>query len=332
MNIKQWITETLASGKRQAIPIMTNPGIEMCGRNVQEAVTDGTVHAEAILTLNEKYPADAVTAIMDLTVEAEAFGAPIVFSEEEVPTVSDPIVSDLASVEALQIPSLDTARVPEYLKANRIVAEAVTDKPVLAGCIGPFSLAGRLFGLSELMMAMYVEPETVKLLLKKCSTFLDSYIKAIKATGADGVIIAEPAAGLISNEDCTAYSTDYLKPIIADVQDENFMIVLHNCGNKGHCTEAMVASGAWGLHFGNAIDMAAAIKDCPADTLVMGNLDPVGLFKQADTETIGKATRELLEQTAGNQNFILSSGCDVPPLIPEENIRAFYDEVKAFNS
>lgn len=77
-DLKQWTESILMGNKLKVIPIMTYPGIELCGRTIKEAVTSGEIHAEAIWRLNEKYPADAITAIMDLTVEAEAFGAHIV--------------------------------------------------------------------------------------------------------------------------------------------------------------------------------------------------------------------------------------------------------------
>lgn len=332
IQINQWVEEALKGEKRLVIPIMTHPGIELCGKTVKEAVTDGAVHAEAIIKLNETYPADASTVIMDLTVEAEAFGAKIVFPEDEVPSVTERLVSNRAEVEALQIPSLDTARIPEYLKANRLSAVAIQDKPVLGGCIGPFSLAGRLFDLSEMMMALYMEPETMTLLLEKCTTFLTAYCRAIKETGVNGVIMAEPAAGLVSNDDCNKFSTDYVRRIVEELQDENFIIILHNCGNGGHATDAMVRSKAKGLHFGNKIDMVKALEDSPADVLVMGNLDPVGLFKQSTREEVYQTTKELLDKTKGYKNFIISSGCDVPPHIPVENITAFYQAVQEVNA
>lgn len=331
MEIQKWLQETIQQKERRAVPIMTHPGIELCGKTVREAVTNGSVHAEAICKLNELYPADASTVIMDLTVEAEAFGAKIVFPDDEVPSVTEPLVSDKESIDALEIPSLDAARIPEYLKANRLTAQRITDKPVFAGCIGPFSLAGRLFGLSELMIALYVEPENIQILLDKCTRFLIQYVQAIKETGVDGVVIAEPAAGLISNDDSTSYSSAYVRQIVEAVQDETFVIILHNCGNGGHCTEAMVHSGARGLHFGNKINMAEALKDCPEELLVMGNLDPVGLFKQSSAAAVYTATMDLLQQTSEWKNFVLSSGCDVPPHIPQENIRAFYQALEAFN-
>lgn len=329
-SIEQWKNTILSGDLRPVIPIMTHPGIELCGKIVREAVTKGEVHAEAICKLNATYPASASTAIMDLTVEAEAFGAKIVFPEDEVPSVVEPIVSDMESVEALQIPSLEAGRVQEYLKADRLVAQSIQDKPVFAGCIGPFSLAGRLMGMTEIMIALFTEPEAVEMLLEKCTAFLRAYCHAIKETGVDGVIMAEPAAGLISNEDCTKYSSEYVRPLIEELQDDTFLFVMHNCGNGGHCTEAMVASGAGALHFGNRIDMLEALEHTPSHLLAMGNLDPVGILKQAAPEIVYNETLQLLEKTATYKNYVLSTGCDVPPHIPEENIKAFYQAMEDF--
>lgn len=332
IQMNKWIEDTLKGERRFVIPIMTHPGIELCGKTVKEAVTNGRIHADAIIKLNEKYPADGATVIMDLTVEAEAFGSEIIFPENEVPSVSGRLVDGYTSIEALKIPTLDAARLPEYLKANRLSAESISDKPVFGGCIGPFSLAGRLYDLSEMMMALYMEPETIAMLLEKCTTFLTNYCRAIKETGVNGVIIAEPAAGLVSNEDCMKFSTFYVRKIVEVLQDDDFVFILHNCGNGGHATEAMVKSGARGLHFGNKADMVKALDNVPEDILVMGNLDPVGLLKLATSGEVYRVTTDLLEQTTARNNFILSSGCDVPPEIPFSNIEAFYKAVADYNS
>lgn len=322
----------LQNKKRLAIPIMTHPGIELVGKTVLDAVTDGSVHADAIVSLAENTPSDAATVIMDLTVEAEAFGAKLQYASNEVPSVSERLLHNMSEVENIPIPELSAARIPEYLKANRIAAERIKDRPVYAGCIGPYSLAGRLYDMSEMMMAIYVEPDLAKMLLAKCSVFIMKYIQALKETGVDGVIMAEPAAGLLSNEDATTFSTNYIKPIVEAVQDDNFLFVLHNCGNTGHCTQSMIDSGAKGLHFGNQCNMVEALRQVPGDRIVMGNLDPVGIFKSATPEQVYDATTKLLEETAKFDNFVISTGCDVPPGVSKENIDAFYRAISNFNN
>lgn len=330
-NMKDWMQSVLDNKDTIAVPIMTHSGIEMIGKKVVDAVTDGRVHYEAVKVLSEKYPSAASTVIMDLTVEAEAFGSIVDFPENEVPNVIGRLVIDRESIEQLQIPDLTQGRIPQYLLANKLAAENI-DKPVFSGCIGPFSLAGRLFDMSEIMMEIYINPDVTHLLLQKCTELILSYCQALKEQGTQGVVIAEPAAGLLSNDACRDFSSVYVKRIVEAVQDEQFLVVLHNCGNTGHCTEAMVYTGAAGYHFGNKIDMKEALDACPPDVLVMGNLDPVSIFKMASEEEVYIATLDLLDRIGSYKNFILSSGCDTPPHVPFGNIEAFYNALQNYNS
>ncbi len=330
-NMKDWAEGIIAQKEVVAIPIMTHPGIELIGKMVRDAVTDGMVQYEAIKVLADKYPMAASTAIMDLTVEAEAFGAEVVFPENEVPSVTGRLLVDEAAIARLEVPALNKGRISQYLKANMMAAKNITDRPVFAGCIGPYSLAGRLYDMSEIMMLIYINSEAAAQLLRKCSDFILRYCMALKATGVAGVIMAEPAAGLLSNDDCLAYSSNYIKEIVDKVQDDQFMVVLHNCGNTGNCTQAMVATDAAAYHFGNKIDMVEALKDVPADKLAMGNLDPVSLFKAATVGEMRQATDDLLQATREYPNFVLSSGCDTPPHTPFANIDVFFETLHQFN-
>jgi uroporphyrinogen decarboxylase len=326
-NMQDWKQQLMSRSDKPAMPIMTHPGIELIGKRVIDAVTDGQIHYEAIRAVAENYPVAASTMIMDLTVEAEAFGCPITFQDHEVPSVSGRLVSNYGSVAKLAVPSLQQGRVPQYLKAARLAAEGITDRPVFGGCIGPFSLAGRLFDMTEIMTEIFLVPETIEALLKKCTAFLASYVKEMKNIGLNGVIMAEPAAGLLDESLCDRFSSAFVKQIVEKVQDDDFLFILHNCGNHGHVTRSMIRTGAMGLHFGNSMDMKRALKEVPGNILVFGNIDPVSMFKMAKPFDLGRITSDLLETAADYPNFVLSTGCDTPPGVPAENIRSFFKAV-----
>ena len=326
-----WARDIMKSNKRFSMPIMTHPGIEGIGENVYNAVTNPNVHYAAVKYLAEKFDSIASTVIMDLTVEAEAFGMHISFSQDEVPNIIGRLVFDDVTISALEVPSLESARIPVYIKATSLMAHNL-NKPIIAGCIGPFSLAGRLYDMSEIMIALYINSKSIKELLEKCTFFIIKYCNKLKEVGANGVMLAEPASGLLSNEQCREFSSVYIKKIIDAVQDETFSVILHNCGNRGHCTSAMVYTGAAGYHFGNTIDIVQALNECPKTALVMGNLDPVVLFKSSEPEVVYEATSRLLNLTKYYPNFVISSGCDIPPKTSMNNINAFFSAVNNFNS
>ena len=346
--MRQWIADIIRQREVSAIPVMTHPGIEQNGHTVRQAVCDGRIHYEAVMKLNEMYPSAAACTIMDLTAEAEAFGAQIAFSDDAVPAVASRLLPDAKSIYDLKVPSLSAGRIPQYLKANLLAANsqkqfatphsvplgqrtANSQKPLFAGCIGPFSLAGRLYDMSDIMVLIYENPDAAHELLNKCTKFIEKYCEALKLTGANGVLMAEPAAGLLSNDDCMTFSSQYVKRIVNHVQDDNFIVVLHNCGNQGHCTPAMVVTGAAAYHFGNKCRMEDVIRDVPATALAMGNLDPVSLFKDGTPEQLRQATLDLLNKMRPYPNFVLSSGCDTPPHTPAENINAFFETLNEWN-
>ena len=330
-DMRKWKESVLASKKRLAVPIMTQPGITLIGRNVSDAVTISAVHADAVRAVAEAYPTGASTMIMDLSVEAEAFGAKVRFSDIEVPTVTERCVSDADSVNQLAVPPLTAGRARIYVEASKIAWKAIVDRPVFAGCIGPFSLAARLFDVTEILTAILIEPDTIHTLLEKATRFLVSYVLAFKEAGANGIVIAEPVAGVLREEHCTEFSSHYIKEIVSAAQDDHFFVILHNCGDTDTLVQSMLGTGAAGLHFGNRCNIIAALQQLPADTLVFGNLDPVGVIKSGDPSSITIQTNRLLHDTRPFRNYVLSSGCDVPPGVPMENIDAFFRALAHFN-
>jgi uroporphyrinogen decarboxylase len=127
------------------------------------------------------------------------------------------------------------------------------------------------------------------------------------------------------------FAAPYMKRIVDAVQDDEFIVIYHNCGGAVlRLIDSIVTCGAAAYHFGNAIDMKAALEKMPSDVVVMGNIDPVGQLTEGTPEGVYAATMALLEQCSVHQNFVISSGCDVPPRAKWENIDAFFRAVEDF--
>jgi uroporphyrinogen decarboxylase len=115
------------------------------------------------------------------------------------------------------------------------------------------------------------------------------------------------------------------------VQDDRFALIYHNCGdNTPRMVESLLTIGAAAYHFGNAIDMKDMLDRFPSDIVVMGNVDPAGVLRMGSPDEVRAATTALLHACASYPNFVLSSGCDIPPMTPWDNIRAFFEASDAF--
>lgn len=330
MNMKEWVANTIKADRKKAAPILSFPGIQLIGHTVDELVKDGHLQATCMKAIADKFDTGAAFSLMDLSVEAEAFGSPVTYFEDEVPTVTAALIHDEDEADALVVPKVGAGRTGECVKGIKEAAELITDRPVLAGIIGPFSLAGRLLDMTEIMILCYEEPELVETVLEKATEFLIEYSKTFKEAGANGIVIAEPAAGLLSPNLIAEFSTPYVQKIRDAVEDESFMIMYHNCGSIIPLLSNISEIGVGSYSVGNAVDMEEALKGLPTDAVIIGNLDPAGVLRNGTPEEVRTATIELLEKCGKYPNFVVASGCDMPPQTPMVNIETFFNAVNEY--
>ena len=329
INMKKWVEDTISSPVKKAMPVLSFPSVQLMGITVRELISSSELQAEGMQRIAGRVDACAAVSLMDLSVEAEAFGSDIYFSDHEVPTVVGSIVTSEEEAEELAVPPVGAGRTGIYIDAVRLAQEQITDRPVFAGTIGPFSLAGRRMDVSETMILCYEEPDMVHAVMEKTTQFLIEYISAYKAIGANGVVMAEPLTGMLSPMLAEEFSAPYVKRIVDAVQDDSFIMVYHNCGNNvEHMAEAIVSCGAAAYHFGNACVLKNMIPHIPPNCLVLGNVDPAAQLCNGTPESIREATRKVLLECGNAPNFVLSSGCDIPPQTTWKNIDAFLNVIK----
>ena len=330
-DMRKWLEELQAAPVKKAMPILSFPAVQLLGISVKELISDSDRQAKGMQLVAERTDAAAAVSLMDLSVEAECFGSQIRVTDKEVPTVIGRIVEDEEGAEALEVPEVGSARSGLYVEAIEKAVQLITDRPVFAGAIGPFSLAARLLDVTEIMMECYDEPDMVHIVMEKATSFLIEYCKAYKAAGANGIVLAEPVTGLLSPALAEEFSAPYVKRLVEAVQDDYFAVIYHNCGNNTiQMIDSILDTGAAAYHFGNAIDMAEMMTHIPAHTLAMGNVDPAGEFFQGTPQSIRSATLQVMEKCCSYPNFVISSGCDIPPMSKWENIEAFFGAVKDY--
>lgn len=331
MDMNQWLQDILKKENKKAMPILTFPAIQKLGCSVEELINDSDLQAQAMQCIVRECNPLASLGLMDLSVEAECFGSTIRVQPGEVPTVVGSVVNDEKEADALVIPKVGDKRTRIYLEALEKAKQRITDRPVFAGVIGPFSLAGRLMDVSEAMVYCYDDPDMVHVVLEKVTAFLIAYSKAYKEKGADGIVMAEPLAGILSPALAKEFSSQYVRKIIEALEDESFLVIYHNCGNNTlKMTDELLETNARVFHFGNAIDIAMMLEKMPKDKVIMGNIDPVGDIKDGTVEKVIGDTKDLLNRCKEYQNFIISTGCDVPPKSSWDNIHAFMDVSKEY--
>jgi uroporphyrinogen decarboxylase len=317
----------LSAPRRLAMPIAVYPGIALTHAKVSDVTHNPEIQFQAQTALHLRYHTPFVLSAMDLSAEAEAFGCTLHEAEEEVPSVTGRLVTSLAEAQALEVPKPGAKRTSVYLETVARLRRHYPQYLVLGGCIGPFSLAARLAGVSEAMELMLTEPDLMHTLLQKSTDFLRAYLHAFHAQGADGVIMAEPAAGLLSPRMMHEFSCAYIRQLVEALPTASFALIYHNCAAKLMHLPVLLETGVQTFHFGAPMDIPAALTQAPASVVICGNLDPAGVFVQSSPAEVEQQTRKLLAATQGHRNFVISSGCDVPARAPLANLDAFFKAV-----
>lgn len=317
-----------SAGRPLLAPLAGFPGTVFTQTTVKENLESAEVQSKTLTELHKAVQLDIVFPMMDLTVESEAFGATINWEMDALPAVTGVKVETQEDADALAVPEVGVGnRLNVFVDTCRLLKEAMPEKTVWAYVLGPFSIAGRLMGMTEIAVNVKLEPELVHSVLKKTNALLLKYTEALLATGVDGVMVLEPAAGMLGKDDANEFSNAYIKDIVSLIKQKGKTPSLHNCGHITHLIESLCATGIEALHVGSVTDPAEVYPRVPEDVALMGNLDPTEKFLRATPEGTKAAAEELMERMKGCDRFIISSGCDIPPGVSVQNLVSFEEAV-----
>ena len=116
-NMKMWLDGLRSVRTKKSMPILSFPSVSLLGVTVREIISDSTLQARGMKSIADRTDAVASVSFMDLSVEAECFGAEMSVSDNEVPTVRGRIVCDSDDAEALEIPAIGSGRTQIYIDA-----------------------------------------------------------------------------------------------------------------------------------------------------------------------------------------------------------------------
>ena len=314
--LKQFIN-TL--GRTPLIPLAGFPGIQLTGTTVRENLFDPQTQIKSLMALYEAVKPDALFAMMDLTVEAEFLGCQLTVTDDDPPAVADPVLKDGDDIDAFFENKTVGGRMPLFADVvNKL--KASLEIPVCAYVIGPLTLAGEIMDLVHVMKATRKNPTMLHQVLSKATEVILHYANLLEQAGADLICILEPSAMMISAIQFKEFSGRYCQKIFRD--GISGMRVLHICGDTNHLISEMAKTSADGLSLDKQVNLPEASKTLGNDTVLIGNIDPVSVLTFGDAASVKQKSLGLIQSMNGKENFILSSGCDIPPLAPVENIQA----------
>jgi uroporphyrinogen decarboxylase len=335
-SLNERVSEAYAQNRRLAVPLAGFPGCDLLGMSIKVAQQNHGVHYNCIDALVYQLKPDAAFMMMDLSVEANALGLAVRFPVHESSTVEyHPVrtVRDLDKFRCINI--LQDSRIQSYIKTVEMMRMGLPDE-VLVGAyiIGPVTLAGLLGGAEQAAMDSVIDPDKLDTLCRFCTRIIQDYARALINAGAELLCILEPTAVILGPRQFERFSAAYVRHIIESYKYAGVDTVYHICGNTMHLVEAMAQSGVAALSLDSpqtGVDLVKAARIAGPEVVIMGNVNPTAVMKDGSPDQVRKACCDLLEQMREIPNFILSTGCDLPPGVPLENMHAFMQAAREFS-
>ncbi|MCD6404676.1 MAG: uroporphyrinogen decarboxylase family protein [Planctomycetes bacterium] len=313
---------------RLVAPLMGYPGTQITRTSIKQNEFNWGVHFWTLNTLVREFEPDIIFCIMDLAVEASALGLPVRFPLLHSPSVEYHTVKesdDLRQFMACDI--LKDGRAVAFIETMKLMSANFECLPG-AYCTGPYTLAGLMMGASDIAMNTILKPDLVHEVLAVATHVITRYVTALSLAGAKVLAVLEPTAVMLSPDAFWEFSGRYIARIFSSIHETSR--VLHICGNSTHLVDGMVRTGAEGLSLDSQVDLAEVARRVPEETVLIGNLDSVTVMRDGSPEKIRNAVRDLLDRMSFYPDFILSTGCDLPPDTPLENIAAFMEAGREF--
>lgn len=261
---------------------------------------------------------DAVRVPFCQTIEAEALGTPVQLgTHDTLPTSS---AHPFQPGDAVPIPDdlLQRGRIPVLLEAVRILkAEFAESAAVIAGVVGPFSVAGHLLGTDQLLMQSFLDPDSIRPAMESAVHTASRIASAAVRAGADVVCVEDMAAStdLIRPQTFVDLVLPYLKQLISAIPAP---VVLHICGNTNPILDAMVETGADALSIDCKASFSAALRAAEGRATVIGPIDTTQVLLHGSPDEVAQSVEKLISTGAA----IVAPACAVPPGTPTENLRA----------
>jgi [methyl-Co(III) methanol/glycine betaine-specific corrinoid protein]:coenzyme M methyltransferase len=357
-NSKEAILKLLRGEKIDYVPnfsgmgSITLYGIKQLGYRFNQVHVEPRMMADAAASTHKYFGFESAVVPFDMGVEAEALGSYVKYYEKEgdqiiYPSMAHKVIDriDVQVPEGLpenevktyvqkeierrieeyqlQIPD-DLAhqkRIPVVIEAIRLLKQEVGDRiPVGAWVLGPFTELGQIMDLEMLLKLAAKKPALVNRHLDAMVEYLARVIALYEEAGADYITVREMGAtsSIMSPRMFKSLVLPHLQQLFPRLRVPS---VLHICGDTNSIVEMMAQSGASALSIDQTNRLGETRQKLP-NTVLLGNYKAYGdPFCEGEPRAVAELAKKAIEEGAD----ALWPGCDIWPVVPEENMKALIE-------
>lgn len=307
---------------------ITETGINKLGYKFAGIHLDAKQMAATASTTYKLFGYECGVVPVDLCVEAEALGCMInVYPHAEgilYPTIKEKLIHNEAEMDSLNIPDdfSEKGRIPLMREAiGMLKADIGNVVAVGSYVLGPFTLAGQIMELNDLLKLSFKKADKVAKLLDVCADAVILAAKEYEKAGVDYITVREMGAtsDVLSPR---VFKSLILPPLQKVIREISAYSVLHICGKTNDIVTSMMDAGPTAISVEQKNDVAESRKKLGPEALIFGNLDAYNVLVSGSEELVRSTVRKCIDDGVS----AVWPGCDIWPTVPPQNMEAMVDE------
>lgn len=323
MDSKLLMKRALSGGETETVPVaplVFSYAANLRGLEPREMLSETTLLANSLADAQALFGYDALVTWFDTTLEAEACGCAIDWSDG-IPRVAPQPPAEAGPTPGIDPEGIETrGRVPVALEVARRLKKVVGREVTLLGAVtGPLTLFSQVAG-SRYGEASLADPAAAARILELAGETATRMVRLYGEVGLDGLIVAEDVSALELMESLPAASGVYDQLFgIMRYFECCALFVSRNCPSDGfgRLTEELLCDC---IAIGEGAEPASAVLKCREEDIVPAATVPVEALLAGPDDTADEVDRCLREAAGGA--FVLTTSWEVPMAAPMESIRA----------
>lgn len=328
------VLTTLGQKEPDRVPLfllLTMHGAKELGLTIQEYFSRGENVAKGQVLLREKYGHDCYYSFFYASIEIEAWGGKVIYTEDGPPNADEPIIKNIDDIFSLQPPVIKgNAALEKNLKCIEILKARNEAVPIIGVVMSPFSLPVMQLGFEGYLLLMHEHPEHFKHLMEINEEFIVSWANAQLAAGATAITYFDPVSSttIIPRELFLKTGYAIAKRTIAKI---NGPTAFHLA--SGRCLPIIDDIAQLGTAIvGTSIleDIATVKAACNGRLTVLGNLNGIEMCRWTPKEA-EDAVKDAINKAATGGGFILADNHgEIPFQVPDEILMTIADTVRSY--
>ena len=312
------------------MPITMMFAADRIGEKYGRYALDHRIMAEAQIRTAGEFGFDHVSAITE-TREAPDCGASVQYFDDQ-PYAMDESRARLAEKSVLKDLKIPEPRgggaMNDRLLGLSLMKERAGSEKIVEGWVeGPCGASADLRGINTLMLDFFDDRPFVTDLFEFVVELAVRFGRAQVEAGADIVGIGDPASSLVGPRIYEELIWPYQKRLTDGLRAAGARVRLHVCGNTRRMLAGMARLGCDIVDIDSQVPLAEAREKMGPNQVLLGNLDPVRVLRDATPETVFGALAECHRQAG--PRYIVAAGCEVVRDTPLANMRALAEYARS---